>query len=135
MRNVEIPTYQTTGAVGFDLAAGETTVIYANDMAMVPTGLVIASPPGHMLMLTPRSSLFKKQRLVMANSVGIVDEDYCGDEDEIMLPLYNVGETHSCVAKDDRLANGIFVPITRVEFVEVNSMQGESRGGFGSTGT
>lgn len=131
---VEIPKYESSGAAGFDLAAAEKTVIFRNRMKLIRTGLIVATPADHMLMLTPRSSLFRKKELVMANSVGIVDEDYCGELDEIMLALYNVGPHAVGIEKGERLANGIFVPITRAEFVEVNSMESESRGGFGSTG-
>lgn len=135
--DVVIPQYQTKGAAGFDLAAAEDTVV--KDFALVPTGLVIQAPPGHMLMVAPRSSLFKRHGLIMPHSVGIVDEDYSGDEDEISIPLYRIGdywpdaEDFGLIKAGERIAQGLIVPVPRAEFVEAIHM-GESRGGFGSTG-
>jgi len=59
--DVEIPAYQTPGSAAFDLAAAEPLTIAPQSSALVPTGLVIATPPGHVLILSARSSLFKKK--------------------------------------------------------------------------
>lgn len=101
---------------------------------MVSTGLVIATPPGHFLMLAARSSLFRKKGLILTNGIGVVDEDYSGDDDVISLSLHNLNRGCVChIKKGERLAQGIFVRISKPEFVEAIAM-GESRGGWGSTG-
>lgn len=131
--DVAVPAYQTTGAAGFDLASSEDVVIPPGQSFLVPTGLVIATPPGHVLILTARSSLFKKKGLMLANGVGTIDSDYCGPNDQLYLSCYNPGLSPVSVAKGDRLAQGIFLPFTRAEFAE-GVTNAPDRGGFGSTG-
>jgi dUTP pyrophosphatase len=134
LRDVELPKYQTVGAAGFDLAAGVGLVVGAQGKALIPTGLVIESPPDHALLITPRSSLFYKKSLLLANAPGVIDEDYCGDEDEILLSVFNPTNESVHVSPGERLAQGLFVPVSRVQFKGVEQMGGQSRGGFGSTG-
>ncbi|MFZ6015785.1 MAG: dUTP diphosphatase [Patescibacteria group bacterium] len=131
--DVEIPQYQTDGAAAFDLASAERIVIPARTQALLPTGLVIATPPGHVLLLTARSSLFKKKGLMLANGVGTIDSDYCGPEDQLYISVYNQLDSEVAVEAGDRVAQGIILPIVRAEFEEAEA-QGDSRGGFGSTG-
>jgi len=87
-----------------------------------------------MLMLAARSSLYKKKGLVLTNSVGIVDEDYSGPDDLILLSLKNDSTLACHIYKGERLAQGILVPITRAEFEESSRPLGTSRGGWGITG-
>lgn len=131
--NAEIPKYHTPGSAGFDLAIVEDTVIPPGEAVLAHTGLIVAAPRGHMLLVAPRSSTFKRYGLKLANSIGIVDEDYCGDEDELRINLLNTTATTKTLTRGLRLAQGVFVPITRVDFCELDAM-GESRGGWGSTG-
>lgn len=132
--SIAIPEYQTTGAAGFDLAAAQDYHILPRSFQLVSTGLVIVTPPGHMLMLTARSSLYKKKGLILTNSVGIVDEDYAGPDDLILLSLRNDSNDTCHIGKGERLAQGIFVPITRACFEETSRSAIQSRGGWGSTG-
>ncbi|HET9372740.1 MAG TPA: dUTP diphosphatase, partial [Vicinamibacterales bacterium] len=76
-----LPSYQTAGAAGFDLAASADVAIAPGRIALVPTGLVIEVPPGHLLGIFARSSTPLKRGLVVANGVGVVDSDYCGPVD------------------------------------------------------
>ena len=131
--DVEIPAYQTPGSAAFDLAAAEPLTIAPQSSALVPTGLVIATPPGHVLILSARSSLFKKKGLLMANGIGVIDGDYCGPEGEIKLSLFNPGLQPASIDKGDRLAQGLIVPVVKAEFEE-GPADKRSRGGFGSTG-
>lgn len=132
-----IPEYQTTGSAGFDLATVED--IGFEDMGeikLAPTGLVIAAPKHHMLYITFRSSTPRKWGITVLE--GIVDEDYCGEEDELKLQVMNLdfnGMSFGIkrIPAGTRIAQGIFIPVTRGQFTEVNTMVGESRGGFGST--
>ena len=134
LADVPTPEYKTEGAAGFDLAASEDTMIAPREHKLVPTGIALACPGGHYLALSPRSSLFKNFGLIMVNSPGIVDADYCGDEDELLLSLLNLSDTLAEIRKGDRLAKGVFQRYTRVRFEEVEDMMAVSRGGYGSTG-
>ena len=129
-----IPKYQTHGSVGFDFHTVEDLVLKPGESTLVRTGLVIATPPGYMLALTPRSSTFKKWGLIMPNSIGVIDQDYSGDEDEVKIPVLNLSSAFAKVEKGERIAQGIFISVARLTFTECDSM-GDSRGGFGSTGT
>lgn len=127
------PAYQTPGAAGFDLASAEDVTILPGQSFLVPTGLIIATPPGHVLILTARSSLFKKKGLMLANGVGTIDSDYCGPNDQLYLSCYNPGQSPVSITKGERLAQGIFLPFVRAEFQE-GLANAPDRGGFGSTG-
>jgi dUTP pyrophosphatase len=153
------PSFATPGSAGFDLATLEDVVIYPGDAVMARTGLVIQAPENHMLMIVPRSSTRKRYGLSLGNTVGIVDEDYCGPEDELRLSLrrdptfqsdaniaapltdfffspetmQRLEESYTIPART-RLAQGIFVPVTRGEFEVVDEPIAANRGGWGSTG-
>ncbi len=133
-KNTVIPEYKTKGAVGFDFAAAKGAVIEPKKLALIPTGLSMQVPEGHMLMITARSSLAKKRGLMLANGVGTIDQDYCGPDDEIHMMVYNFTDQSVTVEAGERLANGLFLPIERAQWKEVELMKTESRGGFGSTG-
>lgn len=133
-----VPKFMTPGSAGFDLAPVE-DVILTNEPKplMAMTGLVIAAPRDHMLFITHRSSTPKRWGVTVHN--GVVDQDYSGDEDELGLmirQLWPVDDTTTFpnhIPAGTRIAQGIFIPITRAGFFEVEWM-GASRGGFGSTG-
>jgi len=131
--SIPLPQYQTPGAVAFDLTANDTVTIEPWAIALVPTGLVIATPPGHMLMLAARSSLPLKKGLMVANGVGIIDQDYCGPNDELKIQLLNITKSPLTVEKGERIAQGMFVKIERAEWEE-GLTTNDSRGGFGGTG-
>jgi len=130
---LELPKYESDGAVGFDLICRETMQIEPNSITLIPSNLIVKVPKEYMLMLAPRSSLFKKKGLIMPNSVGIIDQDYCGDGDELLLQVYNITKEIVKVNRGEKLGQGIFVKIKKVKFNESKSKFGENRGGFGST--
>ena len=70
----------------------------------------------------------------MANSIAIIDSDYKGNDDEIFLQLMNVTDEVVELKTGDRVAQGMFLPVQQAEFVEVEQMEAENRGGWGSTG-
>jgi len=125
---------QTAGSAGFDLAASEALTIQPGEVALVPTGLVIAVPDGHFLGVFARSSTPLKRGLMVANGVGVVDADYSGPADEIKIEVFNFTNAPVTVNPGDRLAQGILIPFTRPEWIE-RAADGPSRGGFGSTGS
>src|SRR6188472_3736823 len=87
--DVALPKYETDGAAGFDLAASDDVEIAPGAIALVPTGLVIEVPRGHCLGVFARSSTPLKRGLMVANGVGVIDEDYCGPADEIKIQVLN----------------------------------------------
>ena len=89
-------------------------------------------PEGHALVLASRSSNAKKG-LTMSNGIGIIDQDFCGPEDELRIALYNIGDAPYEVQPYERLAQGMIVPVMRPTFVEME-MKAQNRGGFGTTG-
>jgi dUTP pyrophosphatase len=132
---VPLPSYQTGGAAGFDLAASADVVIEPGRIALVPTGLVIEVPAGHLLAIFARSSTPLKRGLVVANGVGVVDSDYCGPVDEVKIQVLNITDAPVTVARGDRIAQGIILAYTRAEWVEAEATpSAQTRGGFGSTG-
>lgn len=129
-----IPEYKTPGAAAFDLAIIEEGVLAPGEKKMFRTGLVIRVPEQHVLILAPRSSNAKKG-IQLANSIGIIDQDYCGPEDELRLFLYNIGEEAYHLEKGERIAQGLFLPVTKGIFQESQAWDiSSNRGGFGTTG-
>jgi dUTP pyrophosphatase len=132
--DVPLPAYATPHSAGFDLAANEDLVIEPGAVVLVRTGLVIKTPDGHFLAVIARSSTPIKKGLVLANGVGVIDPDYCGPRDEIRLEFLNITSAPVRIAKGERLAQGLFLPVVRVEWEEGAADDQASRGGFGSTG-
>lgn len=133
-KTLPLPTYQTGGSVAFDIYSRIDEVVGPKETKFIPANLIIKTPTGFMLLVAARSSLARKKGLQMANSVGIIDQDFCGEEDELKLHVYNFTSEISVIQKGERLAQGIFVKIEKAEWQEVALMQTQSRGGFGSTG-
>ncbi len=131
--DVEIPAYQTNGSAGMDLATAEETRIPPKTAVRIPTGLGIGVPKGYALFLFARSSLFIKKGLMLANSVGVLDSDYCGPKDEIQLAVWNPSEETIELKKGERIAQGVIMPVVQATLFEALA-NGPSRGGFGSTG-
>lgn len=132
---IPLPSYGTGEAAGFDLAAAHDLVIAPKSIALVRTGLVIEVPSGHFLAIFARSSTPLKRGLIVANGVGVIDPDYSGPDDEVMIQVLNVTDREVAVKKGDRLAQGIVLPAPRVSWHEVNEIRAATRGGFGATGT
>ena len=132
--SVPLPRYESDGAAAFDLAAAGDVIVEAGQVALIPTGLIIEVPPGMFLGIFARSSTPLKRGLMVANGVGIVDQDYCGPHDEVKIAVVNFTSSPVRVAAGDRIAQGMLLPVTRVSWEEVELIRRASRGGFGSTG-
>ena len=132
--SVPLPRYETPGSAGFDLAASADVTIEPGAIALVPTGLVIGVPPGHLLGIFARSSTPLKKGLMVANGVGVVDSDYCGPDDEVKIQVLNFTSAPVTVRRGDRIAQGLILPFVRAEWKEGADASGPTRGGFGSTG-
>ena len=133
-----------------DLYADEDKIIEYGQQAYVKLGFAMQLPEGYEAHVAPRSSSFKNWGFIIANSVGVIDESYCGDDDEwcaSVLSLSNktlyttddngkkieVKGTH--IHRGDKIAQfRIIEKMPPVQFVEVESLGNKNRGGLGSTG-
>ena len=127
-----LPEYKTKGAVAFDLSARIAATILPKQIFYIPLNVALEPPEGYMVMLAARSSLHKKG-LMLANGVGVVDEDFCGNEDEYHAALYNFTDKPVEVARGERIAQGVFKKYDKAEWDEVEDLGNKKRGGFGST--
>lgn len=134
-KELPLPVYESGGAVAFDLITRTDEVIEPGTVARLPVNIIVETPPGYMLMLAPRSSMpAKKFGLIKPHSVGIVDQDYRGPNDEIMFQVQNIGDKPVTVSRGEKIGQAVFVKIEKAEWEEVEEVIAESRGGFGSTG-
>ncbi len=131
--SLPLPTYATPGAVGFDLLCREETEIAPRKLGRIPGNVIVQTPPGYMLLLTMRSSTPRRKGLLVPHGMGVIDQDYCGEGDELMVQVYNFRDEAVTVQRGERIAQGMFVPVMRVLWDEVDTV-GKGRGGFGSTG-
>ena len=131
--NGKIPTYATDGSGAFDFYSAEDVKVGNGQVRNINLGVALEIPQGHVLLLFPRSSIGIKTCLRMANSVGVIDSDYRGT---IHAMYENIFCVPHHINQGDRIAQGIIVPIPKVEFEEVEELSTTERGdgGFGSTG-
>jgi dUTP pyrophosphatase len=132
--SVPMPVYSSPGAAAFDLAAAHDLEVPPGQIRLIGTGLVIKVPDQHFLAIIARSSTPLKRGLVVANSVGVIDSDYCGPADEVKIQVLNVTDAAVTVSRGDRIAQAMVLPAVRVTFEEGEATE-PSRGGFGSTGS
>ncbi|GAC1429905.1 MAG: dUTP diphosphatase [Ktedonobacteraceae bacterium] len=133
-RSLPLPTYATAGSVGFDLVCREETEVAPRKLGYIPGNVIVQTPPGYMLLLTLRSSTPRRRGLLVPHGVGVIDQDYCGEGDELMIQVYNFRDEAVTIQRGERIAQGMFVPVTHVVWDEVDAV-GKGRGGFGSTGS
>jgi dUTP pyrophosphatase len=129
-----LPAYSSPGSVGFDLYCREDMVVAPGQIALLPTGVAVATPDGYMLLVTSRSSTPRRKGLSVPHGVGVIDQDYCGDGDEILCQVHNFTQEPVHIRRGERVAQGIFVRVDRADWDEVSLMDAPTRGGFGSTG-
>lgn len=132
--SLPLPEYQTSGAVAFDLYSRLDMAIAPKTIGLIPTNLIIETPAGYMLTVVTRSSTPKKKGLLVPHGIGIIDQDYHGEKDEVMLQVYNFTDQEVVIAKGERVGQAVFVRVDKAEWEEVGEMKETSRGGFGSTG-
>lgn len=116
-----------------DLRAAETVTLKAGEFRLIPLGVAIALPAGYEAHIVPRSSTFKTYGILQSNSMGVVDNTYCGDGDQWRFPAYATRDV--TVEKGARICQfRIMENQPPLEFVSVERLDGPDRGGFGSTG-
>lgn len=116
-----------------DLRAAEDVELKKDEFKLIPLGVGMILPDGYEAHLVPRSSTFKKFGIIQTNHMGIIDESYCGENDQWLYPAYALRDT--TIHKNDRICQfRIMGKQDDVIFEEVEHLKAESRGGFGSTG-
>ena len=135
--DINLPERKTKYSAGYDVEAAEDVVIPSFRKGMKPTlvktGIKAYMGDNEYLMLANRSSNPKKKGLILANSVGIIDKDYYGNEDNdghIMFAFYNIKEEDIEIKKGEAIGQAIFMPFL---VADNDNAQGVRTGGFGST--
>ena len=132
--DLPLPSRQTTGSAGFDLASAEPDFVLApGERRLVSTGLAIEIPPGIEGQVRPRSGLALRHGITMPNAPGTIDSDYRG---EVRVILQNSGAQPVTITRGDRIAQLVFARYEVPELVDSTELEESMRGagGFGSTG-
>lgn len=116
-----------------DLRASEDVVLKKGEFKLIPLGVAMELPNGYEAHVVPRSSTFKNFGIIQTNSLGVIDNTYCGDNDMWKFPAIAMRDT--VVHKNDRICQfRIMRNQPTIEFEEVNTLGNEDRSGFGATG-
>jgi len=116
-----------------DLRAAQTVQLKAGEFKLIPLGVSMKLPAGYEAHVVPRSSTFKNYGILQANSVGIIDESYCGTGDQWFFPAYATRDT--VVNLNDRICQfRVFTHQCAISFEIREELETTDRGGFGSTG-
>lgn len=136
--DLPLPAYQSAHAAGLDLLAAvpadDPVEIAPGDRAMIPTGLVIALPPGSEGQVRPRSGLAARHGITVLNTPGTIDADYRG---EVQVILINLGTEPFQISRGMRIAQLVVARVQYAKLIEAESLAATQRGsgGMGSTGT
>ncbi len=116
-----------------DLRSAEDISLKKGEFKLIPLGVGMQLPEGYEAHVVPRSSSFKNFGIIQTNHCGVIDESYCGDNDQWFMPVLAVRDTEIHV--NDRVCQfRIMEHQPVVEFEECEHLEGKDRGGFGSTG-
>ena len=116
-----------------DLRAAQTVEMKAGEFKLIPLGVAMELPKGYEAHVCPRSSTFKNFGVIQTNSVGIIDNSYCGDNDQWFFPAFALRDT--VINENDRICQFRIMEIQpQINFVTVDTLGNEDRGGHGSTG-
>ena len=115
-----------------DLRAAEDVEMKAGEFRLIPLGVAMELPKGYEAHIVPRSSTYKNFGVIQTNHMGVVDETYCGDNDQWFFPAYALRDTK--IMTGDRICQfRIMEHQPAIRFEEVESLENEDRGGIGST--
>ncbi len=116
-----------------DLRSAEDVDLKQGEFKLIPLGVAMEIPEGFEAHVVPRSSTFKNFGIIQANSMGIIDHSYCGDNDQWFMPVIAMRDTH--ISFNDRICQfRIMENQPHIDFEEKEYLDGQDRGGFGSTG-
>lgn len=117
-----------------DLRAAETVELKAGEKRIISLGVSMKLPDGYEAHIVPRSSTWRKWEVLQPNHFGVIDNAYCGDGDVWGMPVLALEDT--VINLNDRICQfRIVEKQPDLKFEEVDHLDGENRGGFGSTGT
>ncbi|MFR8034023.1 MAG: dUTP diphosphatase [Lachnospiraceae bacterium] len=116
-----------------DLRAAEEVTMRAGEFKLIPLGIGMELPKGYEAHVVPRSSTFKNFGIIQTNHMGVIDETYCGDNDQWFMPAYALRDT--TIHVNDRICQfRIMEHQPSLTFCEVEQLKNPDRGGHGSTG-
>ena len=116
-----------------DLRAAKTIELKAGEFKLIPLGVAMQLPEGYEAHVVPRSSTYKNFGIIQTNHQAVIDESYCGDNDQWFYPAYALRDT--IINVNDRICQFRIVENQpKIIFEEVDYLEGVARGGFGSTG-
>lgn len=116
-----------------DLRAAETVKLKKGDFYLIPLGIGMKLPEGYEAHVVPRSSTYKNFGIMQTNPHAVIDNSYCGDEDQWFYPVIAMRDT--IINKNDRICQfRITEKMPMVDFKEVEHLSKVNRGGIGSTG-
>mgnify|MGYP002627319113 FL=1 len=115
-----------------DLYNAEEVTLKKGEFKLLNLGISVKIPEGYWMQVVPRSSTYKKYKVIQVNSFGVIDTDYCGDGDIILLPVYATEDT--IIPANERVAQFRLVKDIPFEIDTVDTLSGPDRGGYGSTG-
>lgn len=117
-----------------DLRTREDITLKCGEFKLIPLGVAMELPDGYEANVVPRSSTFKNFKIIQTNHFGVIDNSYCGDNDEWKFPALAVDDTF--IPKDSRICQfRINQKQPQINFVVVDKLENPDRNGFGSTGT
>lgn len=120
-----------------DLKAMEDVFIGMGEFRLIPLGVAMKLPAGYEAHIAPRSSTFKNYGIIMTNSVGVVDNSYCGPNDMWKMPVLKLGAglKGPLIKKGERICQfRIIKKQPKIVFEDSTLEDQKDRGGFGSTG-
>lgn len=132
-KNLPLPAYKSTGAACTDLYTRKDAIIPPGGISYIPLNIALEVPASHLAIIAPRSSTHKIG-IMQANGIGIIDSDYCGNNDELVFAAYNFTPESVKIEKGTRLAQLIILGYENIDFKETDTLGNTDRGGFGSTG-
>ena len=116
-----------------DLRAAETVELKAGEFKLIPLGVAMELPHGYEAHIVPRSSTYKNFGIIQTNHQAVIDESYCGNNDQWLYPAYALRDT--VINVNDRICQfRIMKKQPTINIVEVKSLNNADRGGIGSTG-
>ncbi len=116
-----------------DLRAAKRVEMKAGDFCLIPLGVAMELPKGYEAHVVPRSSTFKNFGIIQTNHMGVIDETYCGNNDQWFFPAYALRDT--VIEVNDRICQfRIMKHQPSIYFEEMEELKAEDRGGHGSTG-
>ena len=116
-----------------DLRVAENVSMKQGEYRLISMGISVEIPKGYEILIVPRSSAYKNFGILQTNAMGVVDESFCGDNDIIHMPILAMRDTEIHI--NDRIGQFRLMPHQpEVHFIEVDHLDNEDRGGFGTTG-